>query len=153
MKNENYSIQKGNPEDAEWIAGFQIKMARESENLELDWNTVLQGVQTLFDQPFRGFYVTAKDKNDNPIGCLMIQKEWSDWRNTDVWWMHSVFVIPEWRNKGVFQKMFNYVESLARQEGIAGIRLYVDHSNTRAKNIYQKLGMHGEHYALFEKMF
>ena len=79
-------------------------------------------------------------------------KEWSDWRNTDVWWVHSLYVAPEHRRRGVFRRMMNYVEERAHHDNIAGIRLYVERENHNAKAVYSALGMTNEHYELYEKM-
>jgi predicted GNAT family acetyltransferase len=35
---------------------------------------------------------------------------------------------------------------------LRGIRLYVDKTNAVAKAVYQKLGMNGEHYQMYEWM-
>jgi len=139
--------------DAEWIARAQVAMAQETEDLALDLSTVLKGVQRVIENPSMGFYIVARDADCRPIGCLLVLKEWSDWRNAEVWWIHSVYVGPEYRRRGVFSRMFAYVESLARASGIQGLRLCVDKHNTDAQAVYRSLGMTGEHYALFEKMF
>ncbi len=152
MEKSNFTIEKARPADAGWIAGFQVQMARESEDLALDPETVRRGVENIFREPARGFYLAARDPGGAPLACLLIQREWSDWRNAEVWWMHSVYTVPAWRKKGVFRKMFEYVEALARENGIAGIRLYVDQQNRWALQVYRRLGMSGDHYALFEKM-
>jgi ribosomal protein S18 acetylase RimI-like enzyme len=45
------------------------------------------------------------------------------------------------------------VKALAeRDEAVRGIRLYVDRRNTRAQQVYTRLGMDGEHYQVFEWM-
>jgi RimJ/RimL family protein N-acetyltransferase len=45
------------------------------------------------------------------------------------------------------------VRTLAQaDESIRGIRLYVDRRNTRAQQVYTRLGMNGEHYQVFEWM-
>jgi ribosomal protein S18 acetylase RimI-like enzyme len=33
------------------------------------------------------------------------------------------------------------------------MRLYVDRRNVAAQGVYQRLGMNGDHYLLFERMF
>jgi RimJ/RimL family protein N-acetyltransferase len=45
------------------------------------------------------------------------------------------------------------VQELANaDEDVRGIRLYVDKRNTRAQQVYARLGMNGEHYQVFEWM-
>ncbi len=146
------TIDSARPEDAEHIARFQVLMARESENLELDLSTVREGVKRIFREPWRGFYLVARSAVE-PVGCLLVQREWSDWRNREVWWLHSVYVQPDWRRSGVFRQMFRWVEEEAHRTGVAGLRLYVDKGNQVARRVYERLGMRGDHYDLYEKMF
>ena len=132
------------------IANFQVLMALETENLILDEKTVKTGVKKFFDKPEMGKYIMAEDGNEL-VGCLLMQYEWSDWRNSMVVWLHSVYVIPEYRKMGVFKLMYKYVENLVNSSpDYAGIRLFVDKSNEKAQHVYKKLGMTSEHYELFE---
>ena len=153
MPSQSYTITIASPEDTEAIAGFQVDMAFESENLSLDLSTVVAGVAHIFEESERGFYVIAQDRRKDIVGSLLVLKEWSDWRNTDVWWIHSVYVLPLHRKRGVFRKMIQHVESLALSSGAAGIRLYVEKDNVNAKKVYVRLGLNDNHYELFEKMF
>jgi ribosomal protein S18 acetylase RimI-like enzyme len=139
-------------DDIETIAGFQIKMAIETENLQLDIGTVEKGVKAVFDNPGFGQYFVAENDGEI-IASLLTTFEWSDWRNASVWWLQSVYVIPEFRQKGIFRKMYHYVKSLVQNdENVGGIRLYVDRTNTRAQQVYKAAGMNGEHYRVFEWM-
>lgn len=134
------------------IVQFQIAMARETEELELDPRVCAQGVQAVFDNPALGqYYVSEKD--GRVVGSLLITYEWSDWRNGMVWWIQSVYVVPEARRQGLYAGLYRYVKSLAQaDEAVRGIRLYVDKRNTTAQQVYARLGMNGEHYQLFEWM-
>ena len=149
----DFEIKEALPQDAAWIARAQVLMAKETENVQLIPEQVVSGVSFIFDHPDRGFYILAKNEGTDPVGCLLILKEWSDWRNGDVWWIHSVYVLPDYRNHGVFRMMFGYAEELARKSQVRGLRLYVDKTNVNAKRVYEKLGMNKDHYELFEKMF
>ena len=150
---QNFVIEKANQNHLEWIAQCQVDMALEIENLKLNYDTVVQGVSYIFNNPDRGFYVLAKMSEDQSIGILLILKEWSDWRNGDIWWIHSVFVKNQYRRKKIFSKMFNFVEELARSNQVRGLRLYVDKSNNKAQSVYKQLDMTNKHYELFEKLF
>ncbi len=147
-----FKIIKALLQDVAWIAQAQVLMAKETENLELNPEEVVKGVSFIFTNTTRGFYVVAK-QGQQAVGCLMVLNEWSDWRNGDVWWIHSVYVLPAYRRLGIFKIMYEYVEDLARSSGVRGLRLYVDKSNLKARNVYEKLGMSKDHYELFEKMF
>lgn len=146
------SVRHATPLDFETIAGFQVRMARETENISLDPETVTRGVKRVFAKPDLGKYYVA-EVNDKVIASLLTTYEWSDWRNGTVLWIQSVFVEPAYRNKGVFRMMYEKVQQVVLEnETFLGIRLYVDKSNHPAQKVYNKLGMNGDHYLLFEWM-
>ena len=138
--------------DASNICAFQIAMAFETEKLNLDKATCALGVQAVFEDPSRGDYHICSD-GEKVIGCLLLTSEWSDWRNGKVWWVQSVYFLPEYRRQKLFSKFYEYIQGLANtQPNIRGIRLYVDKSNEIAQKVYTKIGMNGDHYQLFEWM-
>jgi GNAT superfamily N-acetyltransferase len=83
---------------------------------------------------------------------LLITYEWSDWRNSNVWWFQSVYVLPAWRRKGIFRGMYRRVRDEAEKHGIAGLRLYVETNNYTAQQTYEALGMQSRHYKMYEWM-
>ena len=140
------------PADASEIIQFQIAMAHETEDLSLDRDVVGGGVKAVFDNLSLGEYYVA-EQDGHVIASLLITYEWSDWRNGVVWWIQSVYVIPEAREQGVYAGLYAFIRSLADADNrVRGIRLYVDRRNTRAQTVYTRLGMNGEHYQVFEWM-
>lgn len=126
-------------------------MAFETEELELDRGVLTSGVDAVFADPARGRYYVAEEEG-RVIGSLMITYEWSDWRNGMVWWIQSVYVIPEWRRRGIYAGLYTHVRVMVEQSTVRGIRLYVDKRNVPAQEVYTRLGMNGEHYLVFEWM-
>ncbi|MCB0414646.1 MAG: GNAT family N-acetyltransferase [Bdellovibrionales bacterium] len=137
---------------AKTISNFQIQMALETENLKLDPETVLEGVKAVFLDSSKGHYVVCED-DDQVVASLLIMNEWSDWRNGNVIWVHSVFVLPEYRGQKVFAKMYAFLQGkVKRDSSLRGIRLYVDKTNIPAQSVYKKIGMNNDHYDLYEWM-
>ncbi len=144
------SIRKALPEDASTIVDFQIKMAKETENLVLEAEKLMPGALTVFDDASKGTYYVAV-KGDEVIGCLLTTYEWSEWRNGTVLWIQSVYILEEYRGQKVFRKMYEHIQQIVEQnDAYKGIRLYVEKDNTRAQKVYTALGMDGEHYRMFE---
>lgn len=138
--------------DARCIIDFQVAMARETEEIELNRIVVSRGVEAVFEDRNLGRYFVA-EAPDRLAGSLLITPEWSDWRNGVVWWIQSVYVIPEYRRRGIYAGLYTHVRKLAEaHEMVKGIRLYVDERNTAAQEVYRRLGMNGEHYRVFEWM-
>jgi ribosomal protein S18 acetylase RimI-like enzyme len=145
-------IRPASKQDSNYIIDFQIKMAMETENVQLDASVLTEGVMQLFADPAKGKYYVAEE-NGQVIGCLMTTYEWSDWRCGNVLWIQSVYIIPSQRNKGVYKKMYDHIKALVvNNQGYRGIRLYVDKTNSSAQRVYEKLGMNGEHYQVYEWM-
>lgn len=144
-------IRKAEPRDTGVIADFNIRLALETEDLRLDPQVVEAGVAALLAHPERGIYFLAEAEGA-VAGQLMITYEWSDWRNGNLWWLQSVYVAPEFRQRGVFRALFSYLEQLARQDSnVCGLRLYMHSTNERARQTYERLGLSSTHYQVFEK--
>ncbi len=144
-------VRKANKEDAAAIIDFQLKMAWETEKMSLVNDTVTKGVNAVFSDPGKGQYFVAESAG-NVVASLLITFEWSDWRNCNVWWFQSVYVIPEFRRQGIFRKMYEFIRLEAEKQGAGGLRLYVESNNTRAMKTYEAMGMSSEHYSLYEWM-
>jgi GNAT superfamily N-acetyltransferase len=141
-----------NPNDAAAIVDFQIAMARETEDFALDRDTCSRGVAAVFNDRTLGRYFVA-DEDGPVVASLMITPEWSDWRNGVVWWIQSVYVVPQFRRRGVYGGLYDHVKRLVEAEtNVMGIRLYVDKRNTTAQEVYRRMGMNGDHYQVFEWM-
>ncbi|MBX2913628.1 MAG: GNAT family N-acetyltransferase [Cyclobacteriaceae bacterium] len=139
-------------DDALYIIDFQLKMALETEGVQLDYHTVTEGVHAVFKDATKGAYYVALEAG-KVVGSLMTTYEWSDWRFGTVLWIQSVYIVPEARGKGVFKKMYQHIQQLVTpQSGYRGIRLYVDKTNVAAQKVYESLGMNGEHYQMYEWM-
>ncbi len=143
-------IRKGRLSDLERIVELQLRMAQETEGLGLDRDVVSRGVRGVFQEPARGTYWVAEEKGEI-LGMLLAIPEWSDWRNGTVLWIHSLYVIPEARRRGVFKKLYlNLKKQVEQSPELMGLRLYVDKTNKPAQEVYERLGMNKEHYELYE---
>jgi GNAT superfamily N-acetyltransferase len=143
-------VREGRLSDSERIVEFEVRMAKETEGLALDKDMGTKGVRGVFEEPSRGIYWVAEEDGKIVGVCLAIP-EWSDWRNGTVLWIHSLYVVPEARGRGVFKKLYeNLKQQVEQSEGLIGLRLYVDKKNRRAQQVYEKLGMSKDHYELYE---
>jgi GNAT superfamily N-acetyltransferase len=143
-------IRRAKSEDLHAILEFQLAMARETENIELDRETVKKGIAAVFKDFTKGQYYVA-EKDERITGSLLTTFEWSDWRNGTVLWIQSVYVAPEFRGKGVYRKLYTHIKNMVLNDpDLKGIRLYAEKSNEGAHQVYQKLGMSPDHYITFE---
>ena len=146
-------IRAATTEDAQTIADFNVRLAIETEDLSLDQETVLQGVRSLLSDPSRGAYYVACAEGQI-IGQIMHTREWSDWRNGDLWWIQSVYVHPDHRRRGVFRSLHAHLLGLAeRDPEVVGLRLYVERENDAARATYKGLGMTQTRYRVMQQLF
>jgi len=146
-------IRRATTEDSRTIAEFNSLIAKETEHRRLDAKTLLQGVRQVLKDRTKGVYYVL-ETDGIIVGQLLVTYEWSDWRNGNFWWIQSVYVRKEYRQRGVFRALYKYVEKLAlKRKGVCGLRLYVERHNDRAQKTYEKLGMKRTVYEMFEKDF
>lgn len=146
------TIRRAIATDVTAIATFNQALAAETEQHILDPATVQTGVAQLLARPELGFYLVATVANQ-PVGCLLITTEWSDWRNGLFWWIQSVYIQADYRRQGIFRRLYQEVESLAQQQGeVCGLRLYVEQNNTAAQATYRSLGMTPTPYQVYETL-
>lgn len=150
--NTTIAIRTAVVSDVPFLVECNAAMALETERKTLDRDVLTRGVAAVFDHPGRGFYLLA-ERDGTAVGCLLITREWSDWRNGNWWWFQSVYVVPCARRNGVFRALYAEIERLARAGGAVGLRLYVERHNARAQHTYAALGMEEEPYTIFHRGF
>ena len=149
---EGWHITPATSAEAPTIARFNILLAKETENLELDQGTVLSGVaRGLSKAPEVRYLLARENLHGDPVGQLMLTREWSDWRDGWVWWIQSVYVEQAFRRRGVMRALFRQVMEMAKADSgpVVLVRLYVEEHNGRAQAFYQGMGMADEGYRVW----
>lgn len=143
-------VRKATIKDYQSIVNFQQAMARETEGIELLLDPLEKGVKAVLEDPSKGIYYVA-EINKKVVSSLLTTYEWSDWRNGTVLWIQSVYVMPQYRRRGVYRNMYTHIKSMVlSSDNLMGIRLYADKSNLAAHKTYENLGMNQDHYITFE---
>ena len=70
---DTIEVRQGRPADAGTITDFQVKMALESEGLELDRATVAEGVRAVFEDPSKGRYWVACE-GERILGVMLTSR-------------------------------------------------------------------------------
>ena len=151
VKVTSMNIRIANSNDADSLVEFNQAMALETEGKHLDPVTLRSGVEAVFSEEKKGFYVVAESASEI-IGGLMVTYEWSDWRNAWFWWIQSVYIRPEVRGQKIYGQLYDFVKKQAAQKGnVCGFRLYVETDNSRAQRVYERVGMEASHYLMYEE--
>ena len=174
-------VRRAERHDVPALVEFNRAMARETEGKDISPGLLTRGVENLLKAPVYGFYVVAEhtppaaeSETGGPssaeapgppaggspgaaeiVGSLMVTFEWSDWRNGLFWWIQSVYVRPDFRRRGVFRALYDFLKQLAARPGyrgyVCGFRLYVERHNTAAQQTYERLGMSETYYKMYEE--
>ena len=147
------TIRKATLGDLDTIVDFNVRLAEESESILLDRGTLREGVRAVLSDAARGSYYLACD-DSGVVGQMMHTREWSDWRNGDIWWIQSVYVHPGHRRRGVCRALYAHLKGLATSDpGVVGLRLYVERENAVAQATYADLGMRMAGYLVMQDLF
>lgn len=148
---EEISIRAAKESDAKSLVDFNQAMALETEGKTLKPEILTSGVEAVFRNKDKGFYVVAESAG-KIVGGLLVTYEWSDWRNSWFWWIQSVYIMPDFRGKRIYSKLYEFVKHLAREnKNVCGFRLYVEKENVNAQKVYEKLGMEVSYYLMYEE--
>lgn len=139
--------------DVQNLIEFNQAMALETEGKMLETEVLSRGVNAVFEDSEKGFYVVAEHEDGRIVGGLMFTFEWSDWRNGWFWWIQSVYVLPEFRGNQIYAMLYDFVKAKAKNRGdVCGFRLYVEKENFKAQKVYENCGMDATHYLMYEEM-
>jgi ribosomal protein S18 acetylase RimI-like enzyme len=148
----NIVVRNAAEQDLPTLTDFNIAMARETENKILSPAKVKAGMGAVIGNPDHGFYLVA-ELDGHLAGSLLVTREWSDWRNGIFWWIQSVYVLPDFRKRGIYRALYDAVKARAKQsQEVCGLRLYVERSNRAARFVYSKLGMMETQYRVYEEI-
>jgi len=142
-----FRVRPAGPDDTSAVVEFNRRLAWETEAKVLDPTLLTSGVSAVLADPIKGRYFVA-EASGVVVGQVMITYEWSDWRNGWIWWLQSVYVRDDWRRRGVFRGLIEFVFAEARREAVVGVRLYVEEENAVAQETYRGLGFEEMHFRL-----
>jgi ribosomal protein S18 acetylase RimI-like enzyme len=146
-------VRDATPDDIEFIAECNLRLAVETEDKTLDREVLLTGVRRGLANPTLCRYFIA-EVGGRPAATTMVTYELTDWRDGVIWWLQSVYVEEDFRNTGVFRTVYQHIEALARRSlEVRALRLYVRSDNHRAMATYRAMGMTPAGYEVFEKAF
>lgn len=100
------------------------------------------GLQLILSQPERGRIYVARDGR-RPVAMASLLFTVSTAEGGKAAWFEDLVVHPEYRRRGIGQKMLAFVVEEARAAGVLRISLLTDMQNERAQALYRRAGFSG----------
>ena len=145
------AVRKTVPADLDTL--FQLYIDNGGGKIGQKRDLLRNGLRKLVSSPDLGFHIVAEAEGET-VGMLRICFEWSPYRDGTFWWVENVYVVPDWRRKGVYSAMHRHIHSEAEEDPtVCGIRLYTDEDNRGARRTYESVGMNGYRMEFFETDF
>lgn len=123
-------VRKANSNDLDLLGLFSSYMARETEGREIDPSRIAASLKRVIEDPSLGQMFIAECDGE-PVGSYQVNgREWTEWRNGLFYWITGLYVVPEFRCKGVMFDLYRAaVEWVRDQPDGLGLRAYVHHDN------------------------
>lgn len=100
---------------------------------------------------YQSGYILAVDGVS--AGYALVSKTFSREVGGTVWWLEELYILPEYRGKGLGRSYFDFIEKAAAENGVRRLRLEVEPDNTRAAKLYSALGYKPLNYSQMLKEF
>ncbi len=143
-----FDIRRARSADLESLVSFALAEAKEAEGITKDSERVRQGITTALHDESVAMYWVLEKNNTGVIGSVSIVKEWSDWNSGHYWWIQNMYILPEFRGKGLMERLIQALKDTARNEDALELRLYVHKNNAQAISAYQKVGFFDSDYRI-----
>jgi ribosomal protein S18 acetylase RimI-like enzyme len=143
-----FDIRRARSADLESLVSFALAEAKEAEGITKDSERVRQGITTALHDESVAMYWVLEKNNTGVIGSVSIVKEWSDWNSGHYWWIQNMYILPEFRGKGLMERLIQALKDTARNEDAIELRLYVHKNNAQAISAYQKVGFFDSDYRI-----
>ena len=85
-------------------------------------------------------YGCLLEEDGRAVGYALTATTYSRESGGKVLWLEELYILEEYRSRGLGREFFAFAEEYARRNGYARIRLEVEEDNVRARSLYERLG-------------
>jgi GNAT superfamily N-acetyltransferase len=114
-----------------------LKRQLDEHHLPISVDHIREGIEGVFADNTRGFLLVAKTA-DQTIGVAYISFVWTLEHGGPGAWLEEVYVLPEWRNKGIGTQMLELAIEECMKRGCRGIDLEVDSEHKKVESLYRR---------------
>lgn len=116
-----------------------LKRQLDEHRLPISVDHIREGVEGIFADNTRGFLLVAK-MADQPIGVAYISFVWTLEHGGPGAWLEEIYMLPEWRNRGIGTQMLEMAIKECTNRGCRGIDLEIDSAHKKVESLYRRFG-------------
>jgi ribosomal protein S18 acetylase RimI-like enzyme len=132
------TIDQANVTDCASVVRLIMAQLREHEQV-VSPETLARSCERILKDSAQGRFFLARDAHV-AVGVAFLSFAWPLEVCDKVGWLEELYVVPEYRDRGIGRSLVVRVEEDARAEGCATLDLEVQASHQRAANLYNRLG-------------
>lgn len=134
-----FSIRPARPDDAETIAGLIVELAR-YEKLEHEARATPEALRHHLFGSRPSAEALIAEVQEKPVGLALFFTNFSTFRGAAGLYLEDIFVLPEYRGRGIGKGLFQRLAELAVERGCGRLDWAVLDWNAPAIGFYKSLG-------------
>ncbi len=111
----------------------------DEHDIAIEGDALLAAIDGVLTDERRGLLLLAEHEGQ-AIGVAYVSLTWSIEHGGKSSWLEELYVLPEWRGRGVGTSMLESVLEEARRHGCAAVDLEVESAHERAAHLYSRHG-------------
>ncbi len=132
-------IRKVKKEDIESFIDCYIKAYQDLKNYKYKTRKDIKNYfKWLYNRDKDGFMIA--EENNKIAGFIAVDANWVNYKGEKILEIHELFVLPEFRRKGIASKLLNKALEYGIKKGLNKAELWVGKTNYRAINFYKQFG-------------
>ncbi|GAB6162564.1 hypothetical protein JCM12298_17230 [Desulfothermus naphthae] len=139
MNNKNMLIRQVKFEDIENFVETYMKAYEDFDDYKYHTKKEIRKYfKWLYNRDKEGFFVA--EEGDKIVGFVAADANWINLKGEKILEIHEIFVLKEFKRKGVGDKLLEKVLNYGIKQGRKAVELWVGRTNYDAINFYKKLG-------------
>lgn len=138
-------IRRAKKEDMKDIQDLRYLLAKYEKDLGLNIAVPEWGYTEVGEKDFNYFlnqqYIYVAEEDGKIVGFItgeVLKKK--AWYNVQLGTVNNIFVLEEYRDKGIGKELMKTMMKTLKKDGITNIELYTYANNSKAIKFYEKLG-------------
>jgi GNAT superfamily N-acetyltransferase len=116
-----------------------LSLQFKEHQIEVSEKALFTAIEAILADERLGFFLLAR-LSEQAVGLACVSFCWTLEHGGRSAWLDELYVLPEYRSRGIGGLLIKAVLQAAKAQGCAAVDLEVDHEHRRAEQLYQRFG-------------